>query len=123
MKWSLSLGKISGIRLSIHWTFIILLVWIFIMYYQRGNEIGHAFMGVLFILLLFVCVILHELGHALTAKRFNIVTKSITLLPIGGLAQMERLPEKPGQELWVALAGPLVNIVIAFILFFFLSMT
>jgi Zn-dependent protease/predicted transcriptional regulator len=121
MKWSLSLGKVAGIQLSVHWTFIILIGWIFLTYYRIGNSTNQAIMGVLFILALFVCVTLHELGHALTAKRFKIITKSITLLPIGGLAQMEKLPEKPSQELSVAIAGPLVNIVISVILFLYLQ--
>jgi len=120
MKWSLHLGKIAGIRLSVHWTFLILIGWIFILHYQIDRNIQQALMGVVFILALFVCVILHELGHALTAKRFDIVTKSITLLPIGGLAQMEKLPEKPAQELWVALAGPAVNVVIAILTYIYL---
>lgn len=120
MKWSLHLGTVSGIRLSVHWTFMILVGWIFMVYYEMQQDIFQALRGVVFILALFVCVTLHELGHALAAKRFNIITKSITLLPIGGLAQMEKLPEKPSQELWVAIAGPLVNIAIAILLFFFL---
>jgi len=121
MKWSLNLGKVAGIRLSVHWTFIILIGWIFLMHYRLENDTQQALMGVLFILALFVCVTLHELGHALTAKRFNIVTKSIILLPIGGLAQMEKLPEKPAQELAVAIAGPLVNVIISLVLFFYLQ--
>lgn len=120
MKWSLYLGKVSGIRISVHWTFVILLGWIFILYYQQAQEIREAIMGVVFILSLFICVTLHELGHALTGQRFNIVTKNITLLPIGGVAQMEKLPEKPLQELWVAIAGPMVNVGIAALLFSFL---
>ena len=123
MKWSLKIGKVAGIPVSIHWTFIILLWWIFISYYKIDNNLQHAINGVLFILALFLCVILHEFGHALTAKRFKIITKSITLLPIGGLAQMEKLPEKPVQELWVAIAGPLVNIVIAILLGIYLYST
>lgn len=123
MKWSLNLGKIAGIRLSVHWTFIILIIWIFIMHYNMGNGMMPALMGVVFILALFVCVTLHELGHAITAGRFNIVTKSITLLPIGGLAQMERMPEKPVQELLVAIAGPLVNVAIAILLFIYLQLS
>lgn len=120
MKWSIYLGKVSGIRISVHWTFVILLGWIFTVYYQQAQEILDAIMGVVFILSLFICVTLHELGHALTGQRFNIVTKNITLLPIGGVAQMEKLPEKPLQELWVAIAGPMVNVGIAVLLFFFL---
>ena len=121
MKWSLNLGKVAGIKLSVHWTFIILIGWIFLMHYRMGHDTQQALMGVVFILALFVCVTLHELGHALTAKRFKIVTRSITLLPIGGLAQMEKLPEKPAQELWVAIAGPLVNVAIAILLYAYLS--
>lgn len=119
LKWSLNLGHIAGIRMSIHWTFFILIGWIFLSY-QKLHGTEEALMGVVFILSLFICVTLHELGHALTAKRFGITTKSITLLPIGGLAQMEKLPEKPTQELLVALAGPLVNVVIAVLLYIYL---
>lgn len=123
MKWSLNLGKIAGIRMSVHWTFIILIGWIFFMHYRMGHDTQQALMGVLFIIALFVCVTLHELGHALTAKRFNIITESITLLPIGGLARMEKMPDKPIQELWVAIAGPLVNIAIAIGLYAYLMFT
>lgn len=117
LKWSLSLGKIAGIRISIHWTFLILMGWIFIMQFQSGHDVRQSILAVILILALFGCVTLHELGHALAAKRFHIMTKSITLLPIGGVAQMEKLPEKPSQELLVALAGPFVNVVIAVILY------
>ncbi len=123
MKWSLNLGKIAGIRLSIHWTFIILIAWVFFVYYRAGGTTEQALMGVVFILVLFVCVILHELGHALTARKYDIETKSITMLPIGGLAQMEKMPEKPEQELWVAAAGPAVNVVIAALLFLYLKLS
>ena len=123
MKWSLYLGKFAGIKVFIHWTFAILLVWIFIAYYQMGESVEEGLMGVVFILALFACVTLHEFGHALTARRFDIVTKRITLLPIGGLAQMEKMPEKPARELGVALAGPMVNVVIAGILYVYLTTT
>jgi Zn-dependent protease/predicted transcriptional regulator len=123
MKWSLNLGRIAGIRLSVHWTFMILIAWVFITYYRLEQDMNQGLMGVVFVLSLFVCVILHELGHALTAKRYNIQTKSITLLPIGGLAQLEKMPENPRQELWVAIAGPLVNVVIAAIIYLGLSLT
>lgn len=123
MRWSLNLGKVAGIRLLVHWTFVILIGWIFIVYYQQEQDARQALMGVVFILALFVCVILHELGHALTARRFEIVTRSITLLPIGGLARLEKMPEKPEQELWVAIAGPIVNMVLAVLLYVYLSAT
>jgi Zn-dependent protease/predicted transcriptional regulator len=118
--WSLSLGRIAGTNVYIHWTFILLIGWIFFSYIQEGRNWQEASLGVLFILLLFACVTLHEFGHAFAARSYNIQTKSITLLPIGGVAQMESMPEKPLQELWVALAGPLVNVAIALVLLVYL---
>lgn len=115
MKYSLNLGKISGIRIEIHWTFLILLAWI--IFSNLQSDVGEIIWSLLLILSLFVCVVLHELGHALAAKKFNIKTKSITLLPIGGLAQMEQIPEKPKEELIVAFAGPAVNVLIALLLY------
>jgi Zn-dependent protease/CBS domain-containing protein len=123
MKWSLYLGKPAGVRLFVHWTFLILIVWIFTVYYRVGHQVSDGVNGVLFILALFACVVLHELGHALAARRYGIATLRITLLPIGGLAQMERMPQKPWQEFVVAVAGPLVNVVIAGLLFLYLSAT
>ncbi|NNC96087.1 MAG: site-2 protease family protein [Chitinophagales bacterium] len=123
LTWSLYLGKIAGIKLFVHWTFWILVVWIFIMHYQASNSVSDGLIGVLFIFALFLCVVLHELGHSLTARRFDIQTKNITLLPIGGMASLEMMPEKPRQELLVAAAGPLVNVVIAFILYVYLKST
>ncbi|MCB0535367.1 MAG: site-2 protease family protein [Saprospiraceae bacterium] len=123
MKLSLNLGRIAGIQVFIHWTFLILIAWILFSHLGMGHGWQQSLMGVVFILVLFACVLLHELGHALTGKRFNVRTKNIVLLPIGGVANMEKMPEKPVQELWVALAGPAVNLVIAVILFFVLQQT
>jgi Zn-dependent protease/predicted transcriptional regulator len=123
MKWSLSLGRISGIEVLVHWTFLILIAWILISHINMGHGWEQSLMGVVFILVLFACVLLHELGHALTGKRYGVTTKNIVLLPIGGVANMEKMPEKPVQELWVALAGPAVNLVIAVVLFFILRQT
>jgi len=123
MKWSLYIGRISGIKLYIHWTFLILVAWIFIMYFRMGHGMKEALLGLGFVLTIFVCVILHELGHAFAARRYKIVTRNITILPIGGLANMERLPEKPARELWVAIAGPLVNMVLAILLYSILKLT
>ncbi len=123
MKWSLYLGKISGIKIFIHWTFFILIIWIFLMHSQMGHGLSGGLWGVAFILALFACVVLHEFGHALTAQRFKIKTRDITLYPIGGVASLESMPEKPGQELLVALAGPFVNVVIAGLLWIYMSST
>jgi len=116
VKWSFQLARIGGIDLKIHATFFLLLAWFGMAYYADGG-FGAMMVGLSFILLLFVCVVLHEFGHALAARAYGIRTPDITLLPIGGVARLERMPEKPWQELVVALAGPAVNVVIAFALY------
>jgi Zn-dependent protease len=116
MKWSISFGKVAGIRILMHWTFLLLLAWIVISEASRGSDTATILLTVAYVLCIFLCVILHEFGHALTARRYGIETRKVTLLPIGGLASMERMPEKPQQELLVAVAGPAVNVVIALIL-------
>ncbi len=116
MKWSFKLGRFLGIDVFVHFTFLILLVVIGIAHWLPERSLVTALSGMLFFALLFVCVLLHEYGHALMARRFGVVTRYITLLPIGGVARLERIPEKPMQELWVALAGPAVNVVIALLL-------
>ena len=115
MGWSLPIARIAGTEVKIHVTFLLLLIWIWIMHYQTGGS-GAAWQGVTFILAVFLCVLLHEFGHVLAARQFGIRTPDITLLPIGGLARLERMPDKPAQELVVAIAGPLVNVVIAAVL-------
>ncbi|NNE78542.1 MAG: site-2 protease family protein [Pricia sp.] len=116
MKGVLKLGSVSGIKLEIHWTFTLLLIWVAFIELREGGNLDRILLNEALILVLFVCVVLHELGHALTAKKFKIDTQKIILLPIGGVATMEKMPEKPGQELLVALAGPAVNVVIAILL-------
>lgn len=116
MKWSLHLGRIAGIRILMHWSFLILLAWIIFKEVNRGSDTPTILITVGFVLSLFLCVVLHELGHSLTARRYGINTKAITLLPIGGVASLERMPQKPRQELLIAVAGPAVNVVIALIL-------
>jgi Zn-dependent protease/predicted transcriptional regulator len=114
MKWSWKLTCIAGIDVYVHATFFILIAWIGLSYWLVDGSMAAVIAGVGFILALFGCVVLHELGHALTARRYGIRTQKITLLPIGGVASMERMPDDPKQEIAVALAGPAVNLVIAF---------
>jgi stage IV sporulation protein FB len=118
MGWSISLGRIAGTELRIHLTFFLLVAWFAIAAGMRGGQEA-AVTAVLFVLSVFACVVLHEYGHVLTARAFGIGTRDITLLPIGGVANIERMPEKPGQELLIALAGPAVNVVIALVLVLF----
>jgi Zn-dependent protease len=120
MTWSFKFARVAGIDLKIHLTFLLFLVWIGFSYFIRGGS-ELAFQGILFILLLFACVLLHELGHALTANVFGIHTSDIILLPIGGVARLDRIPNEPKQELLIAIAGPLVNVVIAALLILYLG--
>jgi Zn-dependent protease/CBS domain-containing protein len=109
---SLRLFNVAGTDVRVHPTFFFLLAWIGAVYWMRGGA-GAALHGLIFISLLFVCVVLHEFGHIFAARRYGIRTPDVTLLPIGGVASLERIPEKPSQEIFVALAGPAVNVVIA----------
>lgn len=116
MMWSWRVGRIAGIDLYVHSTFVLLLAWVAVVHYLERLRWADAAGGLLFIVTLFGIIVLHELGHALTARRFGIRTRDITLLPIGGVARLERMPEDPRQELLVALAGPAVNAVLAVVL-------
>ena len=123
MKWQWKLGRFAGIDVYVHTTFLLLIGWVGYNYWLQTQELSKVFTGILFIFALFVCVILHEYGHALTARKYGIKTRDITLYPIGGVARLERMPDRPIEELWVALAGPAVNLVIAGILIAYLVLT
>ncbi|HET6567634.1 MAG TPA: site-2 protease family protein [Rhodothermales bacterium] len=118
MKGALRVGRVTGIGIYLHWTFLLLIVGLFVFYLYQGNTVAAALAGVALVLIVFVCVILHELGHALTARHFGVPTKDITMYPIGGVARLQRAPDHPIEEFWIAIAGPAVNLVIAAVLGF-----
>lgn len=117
MKWSWKVVQFAGAEFRVHTTFLLLLIWFAANYWIAARSVRAMMAGLVFILALFGCVVLHELGHALAARQYGIKTKDITLLPIGGIARLERMPEEPGQELLIALAGPAVNAMIAIVLY------
>lgn len=123
MKWSWKLGRFLGIDVHLHFTFLLMLGFIALRAVFSGGGWWGAVEGVGFMLALFGCVLLHEYGHALAARTVGVGTRDITLYPIGGVAQLERMPRNPWHELWVAAAGPLVNVVIAAGLFVWLGAT
>jgi Zn-dependent protease/CBS domain-containing protein len=120
MMWSFNIGRIAGTVIRIHVTFLIFLLWIWTASYLAEGT-SAAWSGLIFMLLLFACVLAHEFGHILTARAFGVATPDVTLLPIGGVARLERIPEEPRQELLIALAGPAVNVVIAIVLIAFVG--
>jgi Zn-dependent protease/CBS domain-containing protein len=123
MKWSLKIMRVTGIDIRVHATFLLLLGWVGFVEYA-SHRTAHAVLGaVVFTLAVFVTIVMHELGHSLTARRFGVQTREITLLPIGGVSRLDRMPEEPRQELWIAIAGPAVSIAIAVILYVFLRVT
>jgi stage IV sporulation protein FB len=115
MGWSLNIGSVAGTAVRIHVTFLLFLGWIFGVSYMSGGPQA-AWSGLLFMLLLFLCVLLHEFGHIFTARHFGVATPDVILLPIGGVARLERIPEQPSEEFLIAIAGPAVNVAIAAVL-------
>lgn len=120
MKSSARIGAVANIGIYLHWTFAFLIIGIFAYFLIQGETVAAALGGVILVLAVFLCVVLHELGHALMARRFDVPTRDITLYPIGGVARLQRIPEEPMKEFWIAVAGPAVNVVIAGVLFLLL---
>lgn len=115
MSWSVNIGSIAGTAIRIHITFLLFLIWIFVAGLATGG-VNAALNSLVFMILLFACVVAHEFGHIFVARAFGVATPDVTLLPIGGVARLERIPEKPSEEFLVAVAGPLVNVAIALVL-------
>lgn len=115
MGWSFPIGTVRGTVIRIHVTFFLLLAWIGASHATRGG-LPDALAGIAFISLVFGCVVLHELGHAAAAARYGIRTPDITLLPIGGVARLDHIPEEPWREIAIAVAGPAVNVAICLVL-------
>lgn len=115
MSWSVNIGSIAGTAVRIHFTFLLFLAWLFVASWASGGPAA-AWNGLAFMLLLFACVLAHEFGHIFTARAFGVPTPDVTLLPIGGVARLARIPEAPSQEFLIAIAGPLVNVAIAILL-------
>lgn len=122
MRWSIDVGKVAGITIRLHTTFILLLIWIGVANGLQGG-LAAAIHGLALIVAVFGSVLLHEFGHALAARRYGIETPDITLLPIGGVARLERLPDRPLEEFVVAVAGPAVNVAIVIVLYVGLWLT
>ena len=121
MQWSWDVGRIAGIRLRMHVTFPVLFIWVVVSSLRGGATPSAVAATVALLLAVFAVVVLHEGAHAVTARRFGIRTKDITLLPIGGIARLEHMPREPRQELLIALAGPMVNIALAALIYAILA--
>jgi len=123
MRGSLPLFRFRGIRVLVHWSFLLLPAYIAFTGFSEGTTWPKILVDVGLVMIVFACVVLHEFGHALTAQRFGVGTRDITLLPIGGVASLERMPEDPKQEFWITIAGPLVNLAIAGLAFALLAVS
>jgi Zn-dependent protease/predicted transcriptional regulator len=123
IRGSWKIGEFAGIGVYIHATFLILVVWVLFVYWRAGHSVRGMVSGLLFTFALFACVVLHEFGHALTARHYGIQTRDITLLPIGGVSHLERIPDDPKQEFYIALMGPVVSMSIALVLFLVLRLS
>lgn len=114
--WTWNLGKIAGIPIRMHLTLVLMLAWITLSYATAGASVRATGLGVVLVLAIFSIIVIHELAHALVARHYGVATRDIMLLPVGGIASLERMPERPVQELAVALSGPMVNLALAAVL-------
>src|SRR5687768_12601921 len=122
MRWSYTIGRIAGTEVKVHLTFVLFLGWWALMAYQQAGPAG-AISASLWLIALFGCIVLHEFGHILMARRFGVRTPDVILLPIGGVARLERIPDEPRQELLIALAGPAVTLAIVVLLYVVLALS
>jgi Zn-dependent protease/predicted transcriptional regulator len=113
---------IAGIQIRIHVTFVLLLVWVALSSKVAGLGPTATLLGVALVLVVFAIIVIHELGHALVARRYGVRTREILLLPIGGIANLERIPERPSQELAIAVVGPAINLVLAGVIWFAIAL-
>ncbi len=123
MKWSFRIAHIAGTEVRIHATFFLLLFYVAFQGMGGGRGAAGAGEAVMLVMAMFTCVLLHEFGHVQAAKMYGIKTPDITLLPIGGVARLERMPKKPSQEFVVAICGPLVNVAIAGVIAMFVGVS
>jgi Zn-dependent protease len=123
LRGGLPLFSFRGIKVLVHWSFLLLPAWIIISGLSDGVPFQQLLAHVGLVLVVFICVVVHEFGHALTAQHYGIRTRDITLLPIGGVASLERMPEDPKQEFWITIAGPLMNLIIAALAFLVIAIT
>src|SRR6185312_3842024 len=122
MRWSYTIGRIAGTAIKVHVTFLLIVGWWALIGYSEGGPAA-ALSGTLSLLALFACILLHEFGHILMARHFGVRTPDVLLLPIGGVARLERIPDEPRQELLIALAGPAVTLAIIVVLYLILQLT
>ena len=116
MSWTFTIGRVAGTEIKVHLTFLILVAFWGVAGYQQGGPTG-AVVACLLLFALFACVLLHEFGHILMARHFGVRTPDVILLPIGGVARLERIPDEPKQELFIALAGPAVTLAIVLVVY------
>ena len=122
MKWVYTIGRLGGTEVKVHLTFVLFLAWWAVGGYQQAGAAG-ALAAAFWLLAVFACILLHEFGHILMARRFGVRTPDVILLPIGGVARLERIPEEPRQELLIALAGPAVTAAIALVLYLIIRLS